>query len=69
MRMTRAVYVTLERTLGAGGRAGALVLAALLLAPLQAWGQAGGTLDNISYAQLPGNRVQVQLTLSQAVSA
>jgi len=35
---------------------------------LSATVQAAGTLDQVSFSQLPGDRVQIELTLSQAVS-
>lgn len=35
------------------------------IAALPAWGQSGNVLTDIGYASLPGNRVQVKLTLSQ----
>jgi len=69
MSMTTAGQTTLHRMSGrpaAGIRAALLALAALLIVPWQARAQDAGTLDGISFAQLPGNRVQVQLTLSQA---
>ena len=75
MSMTTAVQTTLHRTgdraaADTGGRRAArirsalLALTALVLAPWQAQAQEA-TLDDISFAQLPGNRVQVQLTFSE----
>ena len=49
-----------------GWRVFGALIAALLLAPWQAQAQ-DATLDNMSFAQLPGNRVRVELTLSRAV--
>lgn len=48
-------------------RAFGALLAALLLAPFHAQAQVGATLDDMSFSQLPGNRVRVELTLSQPV--
>jgi type IV pilus assembly protein PilQ len=45
-----------------------VTLAAALLVPWQVHAQQGATLDGVDFAQLPGNRVQVQLTLSQPVA-
>ena len=59
----------LHRTPGGVFAAPRRTLAALLMvvAPWFAWAQDSATLDGISYLQLPGNRVQVELTLSRAV--
>jgi type IV pilus assembly protein PilQ len=46
----------------------ALACVFALVLPWSAIAQTNTTLDNISFSQLPGNRVQVQLTLSNTVS-
>jgi len=51
----------------AGWRAFGALLAALLVTPIHTHAQGGATLDDMSFSQLPGNRVRVELTLSQAV--
>jgi len=70
MRTTTAI--TIPRRLRNGAcaarwRAMGIILAAWLLTPWHASAQGGTTLDEISYANLPGNRVQVELTLSAPV--
>ena len=57
---TRPRWQRLVRALGA------LVAVGLLGAAQEAHAQ-GATLDDVQYAALPGNRVQVELTLSQPV--
>ena len=50
-------------------RKAAILFIAVLMLPGHAAAQSGATLDNISFSQLPGERVQIQLTLSEAVAA
>jgi type IV pilus assembly protein PilQ len=63
MQLNRNYGTLLARWRGVG-----LVLAFWLLAPWQAGAQSGATLDDISFANLPGNRVQIDLTLSEQAS-
>ncbi|MFT5171865.1 MAG: type IV pilus assembly protein PilQ [Gammaproteobacteria bacterium] len=55
-------------TQNARWRTAAISCVVALLLPWHAVAQSGTTLDAISFSQLPGNRVQVRLTLSDAVS-
>ena len=45
-----------------------LLLAASLLVPWHAVAQTGTTLDDINFSQLPGNRVQIELSLSAPIN-
>jgi type IV pilus assembly protein PilQ len=68
MSITKAVQPSVHRTrkgMVPQWRIALVTLAAVLLVPWQVAAQQGATLDDINFAQLPGNRVQVQLTLSQ----
>jgi len=67
MITSRADHTTRDSATGALARlrAAALLAAACVLAPGAALAQGAATLDDISYANLPGNRVQVALTLSE----
>ena len=70
MRTTTVINIPNRVTTGAfaaGRRVMGLILAAWLLAPWPVSAQGATTLDEITYANLPGNRVQVQLTLSAPV--
>ena len=53
---------------GALWRKAAVLFIASLLFPWHALAQSDATLDDISFSQLPGNRVQIQLTLSESIS-
>jgi type IV pilus assembly protein PilQ len=71
MSITKAVQPSVHRIrTGMVGRwrIALVTLAAALLVPWQVHAQQGATLDGVDFAQLPGNRVQVQLTLSQPVA-
>jgi type IV pilus assembly protein PilQ len=49
-------------------RKAAVLFIASLFLPWHALAQSDTTLDGISFSQLPGNRVQIQLTLSETIS-
>ena len=53
---------------GALWRKAAVLFIASLLFPWHALAQSNATLDDISFSQLPGNRVQIQLTLNESIS-
>ena len=44
------------------------LITGLLALGYSAVGQAGGTLDQVNFLQLPGHRIQIELTLSDAVN-
>ena len=71
MRITRAIYMSQLHTFASKSalwRKAAVLFIASLLFPWHALAQSNATLDDISFSQLPGNRVQIQLTLSESIS-
>ena len=71
MRIKMAFYMSHYHIFGgpnARWRKAAISCVVALLLPWHASAQTDTTLDSIGFSQLPGNRVQIQLTLSNAVS-
>ncbi len=72
MSMTMTVLTSLRRILKTALRHDGCkfsgLFAGLLTLGLSAAAQASGTLDRVSFSQLPGDQIQIELSLSQAVS-